>query len=441
MNSRLADLDCLSARTQKIRGPVGIHCVWLYDRAVYLAGLHDFHEALRRGPLSRTIVPAAFGPAGDRWTAVGRFADLVVEPDQVKRAELQEWIAERACAELSVYGGPAWRLTAAALDNDTAVVSLLVSHSLADGLGTYLAVAAAVHGLHLAPTYDSDGYSRLRLFADEVHSAVRRTIRAAKALPRALTATNERRNVLSAGVVATGLPTWSERPRIPVVGATVPAAEWKAAADERGGSSSTLAVAISAGIATALGRTDEQGKAGVSIAVNTRTADDFRANALTEIHLDVDVQDGPLADLLPLRRRMKEMLTDPSWKRSAEAGITVAAVLPRSLLPTLVRSVFAADYLSTGCSLPGAMDDAVLRIDGAPATEVLVYHTTYQRLESEEELCERGGVLTVAAVEIAGKIRLSIRGWHPTTRADDTDLAHVVSDVFRGYGLEPHIVR
>ncbi|MER7453754.1 hypothetical protein ABTW96_26100 [Nocardia beijingensis] len=429
MTHRLTDIDCVSARGHSaLGGTLAIQAVWRYDRPVDLAALEHFQEALRHGRLGRAVAPAMIPAAGDRWTTRVDFSPLEVADEPIAAGDLETWIAEQGNAELRTFGGPAWRLAATHLDNGESAVSLLVSHTLADGHAFCAAVTDAVADKRLDLAYRTDEFGRMRLLAADVRDAARR----ARSLPAAAglalrLAVGGRGGAVSTDEEARDF-------RLPTVTATVPAQLWHAAARARGGTGTTLAVAMMTAIATRLGRTDEAGRVRMMMPVSTRTGDDLRANALTSIAFEVDVRDGEPADLAALRAVMKEKLTE------AAAGgpdvpplVPIAVALPRGRYARLAREA-ATDPISTVCSSLGKLDPDILRIDGRPASAMML-GLVNQSLNSRSVVTERGGNLYVALTEAAEKITLRVMGYHPPELLDAEQLTELVRAALAEYEL------
>ncbi|BDT92038.1 MULTISPECIES: hypothetical protein [Nocardia] len=426
MTYRLTDIDCVSARGHSaLGGTLAIQAVWRYDRPVDIAALERFHETLRHGSLGRAVAPAMIPAAGDRWTTRVEFSPLEVADEPLPAGALEAWIAEQGHAELRTFGGPAWRLAATHLDNGESAVSLLVSHTLADGHAFCAAVTDAVAGKRLDLVYPSDGFGRMRLLADDLRSAARR----ARSFPSAAGL------ALRLATARHGGPT-GDAPnfRLPTITATVPAQPWHAAARARGGTGTTLAVAMMAAIATELGRIDEQGRVRMMMPVSTRTADDLRANALTSIAFELDAHEGEPADLASLRAVMKEKLTEAAASgQDVPPLVPVAVALPRGRYAHLARQA-ATDPISTVCSSLGKLDPEILRIDGRPASAMML-GLVNQSLNSRTVVTERGGTLYVALIEAAETITLRVMGYHPPTLLDAERLTELVRSALAEYEL------
>ena len=160
-----------------------IQCVWIYDRAVDLEGLRRFHGQLRRGRLSRRIErsPLPFGRL--RWVA-GHGGELELSPPR-PAAELEAWLHEQANTALDCVSGPGWHLALLPFASGGAAVSLVISHTLTDGVGLSLALADAVVGRDHATAWPAAG-SRGRWRA--VRQDIRRAVRDLPTVGRALRA-------------------------------------------------------------------------------------------------------------------------------------------------------------------------------------------------------------------------------------------------------------
>ncbi|MGK8524170.1 hypothetical protein ACRS6B_22640 [Nocardia asteroides] len=432
MTYRLDDIDTVSARGHSaLGGTLAIQAVWRYDRPVDLAALEKFHEALRHGRLGRVVAPALIPAAGDRWTTRAEFSPIEVADAPAPRGDLEAWIAEQGHAQLRTFGGPAWRLAVTRFDNGDSAVSLLVSHTIADGHAFCAAIAEAVAGQRLDPRYPTDEAGRMRLLAGDLRDAARR----ARSLPSAAVLAL-RLAVSRRGGRAGSSDEQAGKFRLPTVTATVPAQRWHAAARARGGTGTTLAVAMMAAIATEIGRTDEAGRVRIMMPVSTRAAGDQRANALTSIDFEMDLRDGEPAALAPVRAVMKEKLTAAAAAGQTVAPLVpVAVALPRGLYAKLARQA-ATDAISTVCSSLGKLDPATLGINGAPASAMTI-GLVNQSLDNRTVLTDRGGNLYVALVETADAVTLRVNGFHPPKLLDAEQLTELVRHALAQYELSP----
>ncbi|MFI5776107.1 hypothetical protein [Nocardia sp. NPDC051570] len=421
---RLDDIDCVSARGHSaLGGALAIQAVWRYDRAVDMARLTDFHAALRRGTLGRVVAPALIPAAGDRWSARAEFGPIEVASAPIPRAELGEWIAQQARAELRTYGGPAWRLAVVDLDDGGSAVSLLSSHTIADGRAFCAAITAAVADEQIELDCRGDEFGPMRQLFSDLGAAAKRLVPTLGAVVLGVRLAAARRAEVRTD-------SGSDRDfRVPTVDATIPAELWRAAAQARGGTVTTLAVALMAEIAGESGRVDEQGRARMMMPVSTRTDGDERANALGAI--EFEVADAP-TDLAPLRALMKTKL---AAEQVVPPVISMAVALPSGLYGVLARQA-ATDATRTVCSNLGTLDPAILEIDGSPAASITL-GLINQGLNSRALLAARGGILHGVFFECAGDITVRINGFHPPALENADQLADLVQRVLARYDLKP----
>lgn len=448
MSYRLAEIDCAQARMQNSVGVSAIHVLWRYDRPVNLERIDAFGRALQHGWIGRGVAAGRLGAAGDRWTSKVAFAPLEVFRTALDATTLDDWIEERSRAPISPYGGPAWRLATAPEVGGGSIVSLLVSHGITDGRLLIKAMADAVAGVECSHDYASDRYGRVRSSVTETGAAVRQWGRVTKLHVQYRRATAvERRNVKSMvpaavppaqTIDARQLEPLADGFVIPRITAMIPSEQWRAVARQRGGTETTLGVAVAAALAVAVGRTTADGKARIAMPVSTRDGDDdTRANAVRGVCLDVDPADVDGSDLRPLRAQIKSALTSSAATHSAEAVVAAThQVIPRFWLARTAWSSAAPDTVTTGCTMTGRVDDSLLRVDGSDAASFAM-GLINRGIENPARLARFGGNLWVAVVENRDAVALRISGFHGTTLRTQEQLRAAVSTALDGFGLTP----
>ncbi|MGW4844445.1 hypothetical protein [Nocardia brasiliensis] len=437
---RMADLDCASARTQVRSDTVSIHAIWLFDTELSDATLDRFHRLLQRGVLGRVAATPFIGTAGDRWVRAHAFAPVQRYAGALPREHVTDWIAERARGELDTYGGPAWRLSVTTLDDGGSAVSLLVSHTLTDGLALIRALEEAAASSPRAWSFEADRVGRFRLFVSDLFAAVRRLAALAPAVPTVARFIREARQQPHHGSVPPPPAPLTATPHtdftLPFVLAVVPAEQWRKQAEARGGNDASLAVAVMAELATRVGRTDEQGRARIAMPVSIRQPQhDTRGNALGAIDLVVD-RTGANDDLTEIRAEVKRKLQRrESDGRAYDALLKLALVLPPSVFRKLARDL-TKDQVTTGCSYVTCPDPLVRTVAGVPAS-VFSLGLITQRLEALDEVYRCGGYLFGGFVASNDAICLRIQGLHPPHPLDRQQLSAAVGSVLDGYGLAP----
>lgn len=444
MNYRLAEMDCAQARMQVSVGVSAIQAIWLYERPVDLEQLERFRESLQHGRLGRVIAPASIAAAGDRWTTNAHFAPLDVDAHPIARTDLDTWIAERGDAEVIVYGGPAWRLAVTAIDDGGSAVSLLVSHAIADGLSVTSAIVEAQSGTRLDWSFESDGWSRLKLLATDASASARHIRRVAKLYAgarrsfAAATTAEQGADVPAApaGPTPPPVPTLPSGFRIPRATATISSEHWHPAAAARGGSGTTLGVAIAAELAAQIGRVDADGTAHIAMPFSTRTGvDDRRANAVRGLRLAVPTA-GLSEDLQPLKQQMKTELTNAtSTANPEELAMATFTALPRFWIARTAWSSVPADHSTTVCSVRLGAEPELSNIDGAPAAS-MSFGLVNRGIEDPSRLARFGGCLGIAMVEVGGLVSVRVSSFHAETVRSSDELKAVMATVFGRYGLE-----
>ncbi|WP_278314606.1 hypothetical protein [Lolliginicoccus levis] len=444
MAIRLAPLDCAAYRVEAATGRrVASQAVWKYDRPVDHDALARFHRHLGLGPLARRIAPATIPAAGDHW--IKEPASLPIEhaPGRLADHAVEDWIRDRSHA--AVRGtGPTWRMAVATLESGGAVVSVIASHSIADGQAFTYALLAAASGAALpVPASTAAPARAFATLADArtTLEAAPATIRALVALPRALakgTPAHRPRPRSTAAApdaenVIARLTTTNGEFRFPGVSLPVTSRDWNTRATELGGTSNSLFMAIAADIAARLGRVADDGSVLLAIPVSERTAGDHRANAITGVTIALD-PGRARSGLGPVRALTKARLTEALGTPHPLAPlIPVITALPRPAVRALAGTILHGDYLSVGCSNVGAVPEQLLAIDGAPATHMMM--TFVLQGYRPDQILRTGGRLNVGMVEAAGVHRLRVYGFDPRVPLDDEGLRELGSDVLQSWGL------
>ena len=161
-----------------------------------------------------------------------------------------------------------------AVADDSVLVSLIISHVIADGGTGAVAVIEAIHGLDYVPGAEPGLVSDVRDAADLLWTAgttAARIWRASRSTPP------------PSPVRVTGRPTpdtdVSSAETAPNVTVLIQQADYTGAAKSRGGTDNSLFAALMVGILERSGRVSEGDVVPVSLPVSSRTLDDRRANA------------------------------------------------------------------------------------------------------------------------------------------------------------------
>ncbi|MCW2626394.1 MAG: hypothetical protein JWR48_3116 [Mycobacterium sp.] len=407
--------------------------VWVYDRAIDIDALRQFHHHLRRGRLSRRIERSPLPFGRHRWVSPSDPSDLEIVATPRPREEFDAWLNEQAAIPLDAEHGPGWHLAVLPFTDGGAGVSLVVSHCLADGLGGCLAVAEAACGYDNAISWPAAG-SRRRWRA--LREDARQTARDIPGIGRAVVAAARfaGRNRGRAGS-ATPLPTAPAAPlaradefiTIPTATIFIDADEWDALAHALGGTSNTLLAGLAGRLAQRMGRVTADGSVTLAMPANDRTADDTRANAVTNVNVTVDPAPAT-TDLREMRAAIKQALIrhrevpDERW-----VLLPLIPLLPKRLFRRMVR-VATGSATSVVSSNLGSVNPATNRPDGTDA-DYFAMKSLYPGM-TKATMHRAGGVLALLSGRAHGQVFVSALAYQPGSPNDDLrqDLSNTLND-------------
>ena len=388
--------------------------VWIYDRDVDIEGLRRFQSNLGHGLLGRHIETSPLPFGRHRWVAHTSPAHLDIAASELSREQVWEWADTRVRLPIDPERGPAWHLGVQPLTTGGAAVSLVASHSVADGLGLCLAIADAVHGIRRDLGYPARG-ARTRTKA--VVQDLGATVRSLPATVRGLAASV--RTARTAVASKDRRPSPARRPLSvegdsPVVPPTatvwIDLDGWDRRAGSLGGNSNSLFLGLVSRLALVLGRVGSGGRILLSLPVSDRVDEDARANALTVVRLTADpaVVTETLADI---RRELKEALTAlPDTSRDLLALMALTPFTPKALLRRL-ESVAGDLSDDVGCSNLGECDPAVNRPDGTEADQMAA--RAIESTITPAILDRMRGYLFAGSGRVHGRIFISVGAWVP----------------------------
>jgi diacylglycerol O-acyltransferase len=411
-----------------------IQLLWRYHRPLNLEMLTRFREHLAHGLLARLVQPAMLPFGRYRWCDFSpELAPLKMDSSPISTDALQTWIDQQVTLPLDPVNGPAWSLSAQLLNDQSTVVSLVVSHCIADGVTTVRAVTAAVRG------------ERVRLslpFRTQYHSASAITselLRAAKDLPATLSALvallKKFRTAQPASRQSkTSTSVDDHKVSFPSCFIRVPLIDWDAKAKRLGTNRLTLLTAVTAEFADLLGRTCN-GDVHLLIPVNRREGlSDSDANSISLATLKVTV--GTLRERLSeLHRQLKSTLL----KARREPDL-LASLLP--LVPFVPKRAFSAashlaiDTLTTlpvTCSYMGERPADILKIDGEAAD-----FFAFRGVDRQARFCDleaRQGVATLLAGAIPGFLLLNFVAYQPGVVTQSQQLRALAEKLLTNYGI------
>ena len=441
--SNVLDLfDQTVFRFEEATGVTSIgQCVWVYNRAIDIDGLRRFHRHLQRGRLSRRVERSALPFGRHRWVSPSDESELEIVATPRPREEFDTWLAEQAATRLDAEHGPGWHLAVLPFTDGGAGVSLVALHSLADGMAGCLAVVEAACGYDSAIDWPAAG-SRRRWQA--LREDARQTARDLPGIRRAVVAAaaaarSARRN-RGAGQAGPASPppalsAGADEPvTIPTATIFIDADEWDARAKALGGNSNALLAGLAARLAKQVGRVTADGSVTLAIPVSERTADDTRANAVTNV--DVTVDPAPATtDLRDIRAAIKHALLHRQGASDERAALLpLVPLLPKRLAK---RCVGVATTNATGVvsSNLGTTPPAVNRPDGTDADYVSV--TSLYPGMTKATMERVGGVLALLSARVHGQVFVSVQAYQPERPNSKDALRQALSSALDDFSLNP----
>lgn len=420
------------------------HATWTYDRNVDIDALRRFNENLGATLLGRLVEPSPLLWGRHRWVTIDSVPDIEVEAVARSRDDVMAWTDEFGDHGADPEHGPGWRIGVLPLTDGGTAVTMIVSHTLGDGLCVLQAIADAVEGRARRPAYPTRGtrrrsavlWSDLVGFLREV-PAMLRAVAAAIRVARAQSAPkSSRRSLRRPAPPATPPPTPSPRSgpfHTPVAVVRIPQSAWDAAAASRNGTSNTLVAAVAARLGARLERTDPEGIVTLAMPVSVRVDGDTRANALEAATIRVDPTD--LADDLTGLRSATKAALIATADRSPDttAALALVPLMPAMAVRRGEAMAMGASALPVGCSNYGEMPAAVARIDGGDADDLWV--RLNELGQTPADLDRIGGQLYVLSGRALGAVFLSIVAQPVGGGLDRAELRRLVEATLADFDL------
>jgi hypothetical protein len=411
-----------------------LQCVWIYNGAIDIDGLRQFHHHLQQGRLSRRIERSPLPFGRHRWVAPNGKSDLEIVETPCARDEFDAWLGEQANTPLDAEHGPGWHLAVLPFTDGGAGVSLVISHCLTDGVGLCEALADAASGRHDPITWPAAA-SRRR--GQALREDARQTARDLPGIGRALGAAirlARRHRGPTGSATPPPAPTAGADKRITLPTATifVDADEWDTRAEFLGGTSNTLLAGLAARLAQRVGRIAADGSVAVTLPVNERTAGDTRANAITNVDFTVDPAPAT-TDLSEIRGAIKQALIRSTEETNERFELLhLAPLLPQWLARRLV-GVSANGANSVISSNLGAVNPAAHRPDGTNAD-----HFVMKPLGpgvTKAVMHGLGGLLVLLSGRTEGQVFVSVLGYQPGRLNSNNILRHALSSTLCDFSL------
>ncbi len=352
-------------------GPV-IQFTWIYGHSVDLDALRRFHRNLGRGLLGRRIERSPLPFGRHRWIAWPGPADLAIAATTVPRDQVYRWFDDQSALPIDPEYGPPWRLAVQPIAEGGAAVSLVLSHTIADGVGATLAVVDAAEGVDRDLGYPAAARPAKipALLADsrQIIREIPAMVKAAVALARLARSRRDQlassaRTTKAARVTAGRAD--AEPVRLAMITVYAPAPEWDSRAAELGGTPTSLFIGLTCRLGGRLGWTDADGRVGITVPVNERVEGDTRGNALTQVSMTVDPEQV-CADLSTVRGDLKAALsTLGDARHEFLTPLPLVPLIPKAVARRLEGVVIRVGII--GSSNLGEFEPAANRPDGTDA--------------------------------------------------------------------------
>lgn len=411
-----------------------IQCMWVYDCAIDTDGLRRFHHHLQRGRLARRIERSPLPFGRHRWVMGSDSSDIEFTTPR-PREEFDAWLADQAHTHLDAEHGPGWHLAVVPFTDGGTGVSLVVAHSLIDGVGLAMAVVEATSGVDDAIMFPPAG-SRRRWRA--LREDARQTARDIPAVGRATRAAirmarRHRRDASAPARTSKRIEFPDERITLPSATAFIDASEWDARAQALGGTSNALLAGLAADAAQRMGRvTAGDGAVMLSIPVNERTDGDTRANAVTNVDVTIDPTNAT-SDLRGIRGAIKQALIEHNQVPDERlALLPIVPLVPKRLMRRMV-SVATGNAASVVSSNLGEVPSAVTRPDGTDA-DYCTARSLYPGV-TRATMHRAGGVLGFISGRVNGKVGISVLSYQPGRPNSDAELRQTLSSTFAAFSL------
>jgi hypothetical protein len=412
-----------------------LQVVWVYKHAIDIDGLRRFHGHLQQGRLSRRIERSPLPFGRHRWVSPDNGPELEIVSTPRPRDEFDAWLGAQAHTPLDAEHGPGWHLAVLPFTDGGAGVSLVISHCLADGVGLCEALADAASGRRDPVAWPAARARRLWQAVCEdgrqtVHDvpAIRRAVAAAAALAR------RGNEADTSDTPAPAVPTVEvdEVVSLPTATVFVDADEWDSRAAALGGTANSLLAGLASRIALRAGRLSADGSVALTLPVSERTADDTRANAITNVDITVDAH-GAALDLRDIRTTVKQALIrskdvlNERWEL-----LPIAPLLPQWLIRRCV-GVSAGSASSVISSNLGVVDPAAHRPDGTDADQFVI--RTLGPGVTKATMHRLGGLLVVLAGRAQGRVFVSVLAYQPGDSNTNDDLRENLSGALSDFLL------
>lgn len=442
-DNRLSYLDQALFLGLRATGQAAVmQCVWVYEHPVDFEGLRRFHRNFGYGLAGRRIEPSPLPFGRHRWvSSLGPPSSIDIEENPWPRAELSDWIDERAQLPVDPEWGPAWHMGVLPMTDGSTAISLVGSHCIGDGGGALLTVFNAVTGTTPDFGYPMPGArTRVRGIAADA----RQTLRDAPEIGRTLVAAarlayRRRTDFARSDKSADAFTGRDEHVVVPSVSLFVDGDEWDARAAALGGNSYSLLAGFAATLSERIGRHQPgDGCVPFIIPINDRSLEDTRANAVKLANARIDPR-GITADLsaarATIKAALKVMREEPD---ETLALLPLTPFIPKRAVKSTADVAFGFSDLPVSCSNLGDLPPDIGRIDGTDAESVMLRGV--DRFIPRSVLEQRRGLLTVIGARIGDKMSIAVIGYQPGATNTKPHLRELSTGALGDFGLSAAVI-
>lgn len=415
------------------RQPIG-HITWLYPHRLEEAAVTGFNECLAAGLLGRLLQRSPLPWGRHRWVANPVPAPVTWFRDPIPLDHLPAWRSSLINLPIDPEHGPGWRLAVQPLGDGGSALSLLVSHTVADGQAGILAVADAIAGRPFpngfpaasrrwSPTMLArDGMESLRSFPDAWRALLALLGRQRQQAPAPIQAAPAPR----AGSGTTQGPAVE----LPLVQIVLDPAACEARAAQAGIKSGILLMAFAARLAFRMGRVDANGRVKLVLPVSDRQPGDRRGNALRSVTVMAD-PDIALQDPRKLQRELRNAQA-ALLRHGDELSplLPLIPYVPLWMVRRMERMALGTD-LPVGCSLFGELPP---ELDGPFGKASLVCLSVLERFDAAT-LDALGGQMFLEEYSVGGRMLATVSGYMPGRITSRADLLPIVREALSEFGM------
>lgn len=347
-----------------------IQWIWIYSHELDFDGLRRFQHNLGRGLLGRRIEVSPLPIGRHRWIADRGPLEIEVAAVAIPRADVPGWLDAQSLLPIDPEHGPGYRLSVQPLIGGGAVVTLVASHTVVDGVGLVIAVTEAARGVTRDLPYPpAESRTKRQALRDDWRAFVRSVPEMARSAAAAIRMARNNRDTFAPNSrkAAGSQPGDPDRVvTVPAVTVHVDVGQWDRRAETLGGTPNSLFHGFTARLGYNLGWLAADGSVKLTVPVNERRPDDDnRGNALSGVTMTADPEQVT-TDLTGVRTALKTALSGLGQARhELLAPLPLTPLVPKGVARRL-EGLVRGDRV-VGSSNVADMDPWANRPDGTDA--------------------------------------------------------------------------